>query len=256
MAAGSSPAPFDMIPDNIMCSWDKYINFLKNYIHKYNITKIILDTFPWGIVGEWKSIALDIPKLLIARSLKWEEYKKSAGQGHGPPPDKVLIIEPLELQYMKYLQSKSNVHELKYPIEYSIPGEDSADRLKTVPSDNWVVIHSGNSREQDILTDYALYKFKKKVRKGVELHKIFPSHGFFPAQKIIKDYSVIVSGAGYNMAVMASLAAPYRKHFLFPFIRRYDDQYARVDLVNSGYWECNNKNGAQLAGKWLEESLH
>ena len=58
-------------------------------------------------------------------------------------------------------------------------------------------------------------------------------------------------GVGYNMTAIASQSPPERTHILFPFRRRFDNQFLRAKRLKNGFWQQQNNNGAQQAAQWI-----
>ncbi|MDM8515437.1 hypothetical protein QUF76_04500 [Desulfobacterales bacterium HSG16] len=271
LVKGHEPYPMDEVPYEFLKSRKKYLKYIKEYLKKYDIKAIVIDTFPWGIVGEWKNLALNIPRLLIARSLKWDEYKKRMGFKYGQFPQQCLTIERQEATYEKIISSESKMTRIYAPIVYTESRvAQNRKLLRPDPQQNnshsqnppsssdrrkWLVVHTGDRLEQKKLLKFAKNKMKELGCTNSSLHSVFPIQRIFPASDLIKDYSYIVSGAGYNMAAMACVAGSEQKYFLLPFFRRFDDQFTRARLIQAGGWQYNKREGAKKAGKWLIESL-
>lgn len=258
------PVPLDIIPQHLLTSRRAYYEYLEQYLSHYDIKGIILDTFPWGIVGEWLDVAPGIPRFLIARSLKWQNYYERVRFRQGPMPHRCLVIEPLESAYREILIRESRVTVLREPILWlPSPGSPVSSQLQAVLSrreeenscnpgtPGWLVVHSGDKEEREVLLDLARKEMNRCGGKRPVLQTVFPEQGIFPAQALFPSYSVIISGAGYNMAAAALLSPPHRKHILFPFERKFDDQQARITQMEQGTWCTPKTTGAQKAAQWL-----
>lgn len=271
LVKGHEPYPMDKVPYEFLKSRKEYLKYIKEYLKEYDIKAIVTDTFPWGIVGEWKNLALDIPRLLIARALKWDEYKKRINFKYGQFPQKCLVIEGQKPSYEKIISSESTMTRIYAPIVYTgSKASQNKKLLRPDPQQNksyyqtpssssdrreWLVVHTGDRLEQKTLLKFAKNKMKELGCTNSSLRSVFPMQGIFPASDLISYYSYIVSGAGYNMAAMACVAGPEQKYFLLPFFRRFDDQFTRAKLIQAGRWQHNKREGAKKAGKWLVESL-
>lgn len=251
LAARTSRHPVDCCPGGILASRRSYHAFLAGYLAEHAIDAIVLDTFPWGIVGEWKYLAADLPRLLIARSLKWDIYSGHVapdGRGRGlPVPVKTLAIEPLEEPYRELLERRSAVADLHLPIV-------DAPLPEGPPAERCLVVHSGDATEQRELVDYARDVMNREGR-SVEIETIFPDREIYPARAWFGRYRYVVSGAGYNMAAESSRAGAGRTHFLFPFKRKFDDQLRRIEHIRGGMWSDPRGGGADEAARWIAESL-
>ncbi len=243
LALSYAPCPVDIVSGEILSSKRRYFQFLYDYLAQHQVELLVLDTFPFGIVGEWRVVAPSLPRLLIARYLMWGDYLKRVKTSDGPTPCATLILEPLVRNYRRLLSQDSDLTWLKAPIlldeERSSGSEDKAGCL---------IVHSGNEKERRILKHVAQHEFGQKAT----ITCLFPKQGIYPAERLISRYSRIVSGAGYNMTALASQAPPERKHFLYPFPRRFDNQRLRLKRFKAGLWHSSLSNGAQKAARWLQ----
>ncbi|MCP5048113.1 MAG: hypothetical protein GY940_13155 [bacterium] len=203
-------------------------------------------------MGEWAEVAPDIPRALIARSLKWDSYLERAGSRRGPLPVRSLAIEPLEKVYHELLQQESEISFLEPPIVSKVPPAPDLPPGQY----RWLAIHSGDTEEQRILLDLARQKMAEygHRQQEVSLETVFPGRGIFPVHDLLRSYTHIVSGAGYNMTAQALLCREHRDHILFPFERKFDDQPARVRLFQSGAWCKPVTSGAKQAAEWIKRS--
>jgi hypothetical protein len=242
MVIPHSTFPVDFVASEIQRSRSAYYDYLVEYIRRYNISSIILDAFPWGIIGEWMDIGQGIPRYLIARQLKWNAYCDRVDHKKSAFPPETLIIEPIEDDYHSIIKNESSVAYLDEPIFYDADNSESHDKC--------LVIHTGDELEREILANFARVKMVEYDISEIDM--IFPNHGIFPAERIISKYKYIVSGAGYNMAALSSQSAGKRRHFLLPFNRRFDNQHARVEHLKNGLWRDIKINGAVKAAGWIK----
>jgi hypothetical protein len=158
--------------------------------------RLLVDTFPGGILGELCGLELP-PATLIARRLRWEAYE-AVVDGPLPAYERVFEVEPL------------GVGE---PLE--LPRAPAGDPLAGEP--HWLVVHSGPQEEVDALIGHAAGAPKLIVVSGARI---------YPVEPHLAHAERIVSAAGFNIV---HEAAPYRdRHVMVPFERRFDDQFARA----------------------------
>lgn len=258
LAMASSRHTIDYFEEDKLLSRENYYRSLSDYIDAHRFRLMILDTFPFGIVGEWLTLARDVPKLLIARSLRWDRYRDvinmNKNETWGQYPLRSLVIEPLAADYEAALKEHGEAAYLKEPIL-----QDRIDQHENAGSTDLVnrcaVIHSGDETECDSLLDYA-GKLFKEINISVPIDTIFPGQKIYPAHVLLSSYAYIVSGAGYNMAALASQAGSPRRHYLFPFPRKFDDQHARKKHVESGLWKNMTPDGAGNAARWIMECVN
>ncbi|OQY57984.1 MAG: hypothetical protein B6245_14245 [Desulfobacteraceae bacterium 4572_88] len=197
LAEPYSPVPIDRVPKSCMNSRSDYGAFLEDYIRRHGVRQIVLDTFPFGIVGEWRGQFPEISRFLVARYLKWQDYLKRIALPRKELADEnlanTLIIEPQAPAYEAFLSRKSRTTFLYDPIVFAghdlrtrTPGQETA----------WLVVHSGDRKEQDALLSFANEKRKQMGHENTILDTVFPNQGIYPAQKIMGNYSHIVSAAG------------------------------------------------------------
>ncbi|MBP7735132.1 MAG: hypothetical protein KA369_04090 [Spirochaetes bacterium] len=252
LVMASSGFPIDHIAGDKTESRQGYYGFLSDYIERHQFKLIILDAFPFGIVGEFLALSQDIPRVLIARSLRWGGYADminlKAG-GHCRYPSRSLIIEPLDGKYEAVLKEQSDAASLDEPIldgGFCRPDGAGTRGLQ----ERCAVIHSGDGRERDTLIRYANDVLREE---GISapVDTVFPDRNIYPADDLLASYRYVVSGAGYNMAARASQAGPSRRHYLYPFDRKFDDQHGRKMNIESGLWKNAKPDGARKAARWI-----
>lgn len=258
MVMSHAPCPVDYIQGDLLSSKSDYIEFLNDYIRQYQIKVVVVDTFPYGIVGEWLWINQEIPRILIARNLKWESYAAHVRKknGHSSCPDRFpcfsLIIEPIEATYNSKLKSCSEIHQIHGPILLETNGKNKS------PNQNikgYLIVHSGSKEECEHLIQLADEKMTHPDQSQCPIEKIFSTQKIYPAENVMHRYSTIISGAGYNMVAIASQAPPTRKHILHPFERKFDDQFFRLGKYMEGSWGSASKNQAMEVAIWLTQKV-
>jgi hypothetical protein len=242
LTAGHCPCPVDHIAGEIITSKRKYAAFLTGHIKRHRVQLLIVDTFPSGIVGEWGWVRPAIPVLLVARHVKWKEYMRKTGWVKDASPAHTLAVEPLDDEQATALGNCGEVSQLDSPITMEQPGGGGSKR-------EVLVVHSGPAEELAELRKIA----QERVCGAEAVDVICPGRGVYPVESFIRDYSTVISGAGYNMAALASQAPSGATHILHPFERRFDDQFLRTRRIAEGMWSGAGCDGAQKAVTWLEE---
>ncbi len=241
-----APCPVDIVAGEILTSKQKYLHFLQEYLQRHHIELLVLDTFPFGIVGEWLDTGDHLPRILIARDLKWDEYLKRVKTGRGQIPQHALLLEPLAKNYLRVLKKHSQLTSLDAPI--TLPFWEGRQGYRRSQKEGCLIVHSGDETERKMLRRFTQQEFGASAA----IDCIFPEHGFYPAERVISKYKKVVSAAGYNMTALASQAPPDRIHLLHPFTRRFDNQFRRAQQFKAGeLWKRQHDNGAQDAAKWL-----
>jgi hypothetical protein len=251
--ANSQPFILDSVPLACRDSLTAYLRFLKDYLKAHQIQAVVMDSFPYGLLGEWRFLGPHPLRLLIARFLRWKRYRKRIGPVPENFPAHSLAIEPLDPIYEAILQKHSRMVRLKSPISSHWQPEDC--KANAMEKTGWAVVHSGNPSEQSRLLAFARARMKAEKMADAPLNRLFPEAGIFPAQRRLRACSHIVCGAGYNMTALAASPYPGQRFFLFAFERRFDDQQTRLERFESGNWLESGDNGAGDAADWLKENL-
>ncbi len=187
--------------------------------------RVIIDTFPCGIQGE--VYGLDVPMDLVARLLRWVEYRLAVPTAL-PRFDTVWHIEDLEPDHEAALRAHSRRVVALDLTPSSTP--------TTATEEYWVVVHSGPDEEVRELVQYAEELRGVAVNPPervlvvsgcrVPLPSGFVSQDLYPAAQLFPAASRIISAAGFN--VMLETEAWRAKHDVVPFARKFDDQYRRA----------------------------
>lgn len=210
--------------------------WLAETFEKFCVEEIFIDTFPTGIKGEFCGFDFGEIKLnYVARLLKWSAYKPLF-TGQSPQFENSFLLEPLETEHENFIDSRSRNKsslELIYP---PMAMSNDVEKIINIHSPFWLVVHSGNEEEISELLEYANEMRQIEV-KNVDLILVtskfslpLPSNTFhydlYPASLLLPHTERIISGCGFNII---NQAREFReKHFVIPFPRRYDDQYARA----------------------------
>jgi hypothetical protein len=198
-----------------------------------NAERLIADTFPCGIQGEL-SEGIDIPTDLVARLLRWDEYRRAVPETL-PRFDTVWRVEELTATHESELRKRCNRF---VPLDLAIgeaDGESLApQRVEVRPY--WVVVHSGPEDEVRELVTYAEElrslepappeRIVVASRCSVPLPHGFAPADAYPASPLFADAARIISAAGFNVMLETE---PWRaKHDVVPFPRAFDDQFRRA----------------------------
>ncbi|MDH5602929.1 MAG: hypothetical protein OEY51_03295 [Cyclobacteriaceae bacterium] len=210
-----------------------HMAFFHAVLGKYSITKLYVDVFPQGIMGELSmlSVPAGVSLYLLCRRLKWENYLKWIDQ-KSVQYDTAYILEPLEEAHDKYLQQHAR-EVLSYDLKYPEPGEVKDKSIIRKDRPLWLIVHGFNKEEVEALHRYALelaLKEKEYPRlilisdrkvhmEGIEQLFYFPAFDFFPyADRLF-------TACGYN--IMQETKRYRDKQVTLPFPRKYDDQFWR-----------------------------
>ena len=211
-------------------------DLIENIIHQYSISKIYIDTFPFGIKGEFINLKTNIDKFLIARILKYDVYLNDISKSNlSIENPKTLFkciykIEKLNSDYESAISNFSNQF-----ISLSL-----YDNQKFIESKEnniepyYMIAHTGSLEELQVLMEHAKDYANQNSFKGKILifsPNFIESDNFISLkfQYGINEYypqaTLMFTGCGFN--TMNELRPFRKKHIRIPFKRRYDDQYLR-----------------------------
>ncbi len=251
LAAAACPCALDVVPADVMASRQHYYRFLQDHLRQHRVASIILDSFPFGIVGEWAAVAREVPRFLIARDLKWTAYASAVNVDNGPWPCAGLAIEPLDPAYRLNLEDRLDLDVLNRPIVLPLEQPFGTLPVDHGRSNDWVVAHSGPPAEQELLLRFARERMRERDAGPEEPSTIFPKQGIYPAEPLLLRYKQVVTAAGYNLAAFGMLHRSTFTHHLLPLDRRFDDQYARVARIREQAWLEGGEGGAAQAAAWV-----
>jgi hypothetical protein len=191
---------------------------------------LLVDTFPGGIHGELCD--LDVPMHLVARLLRWDEYRRAV-PGPLPSFETTWIVEELEPDHDTFVRKNSrDIVPLDLSGVTLPPAADGGD----APAPFWLIVHSGPENEVRELIAYAseLRAFAINVPERIlvatrcsnPLPEGFEKIDAYPAAALFPRAERIISAAGFN--VMLETEPWKNKHDVVPFARRFDDQYRRA----------------------------
>ncbi len=207
--------------------------WLSEVIAQIKPSKIFLDAFPAGILGEFchTQIADDIEFFNLARILKWDVYKSRLGK-IDYRFKKVFVLEELSEDHRLFLsQNSDEVEEIKLLLP------EKKDLNVDIPDGAWIIVHAGAHEETLTLVQYAQLEAEKAGVKPVFV-LITPEKppklanekiihlDVYPAYSLFEKAGKVISGAGFNM--VDQMRNMRDKHIVLPFDRVFDDQHLRA----------------------------
>lgn len=226
------PCPVDSVPGTAMSDIHRYLEFLANHLSRHAFRCIVLDTFPFGLLGELKAMAPRLPRVLVARYLRWEAYSSMCTSiSNAVWPDDAILIEEQDSTYTSMLRNNCFVVTARRPISPAASG----DVRGVSCNPGCCIIHSGPGDEINVLKNLAERVMTDKGIPGPP--EVFtPSRNIFPVERYPWAFSDIVTGAGYASCAAAVLLHGRVQYHLHPFKRRFDDQHLRLARLKNGAW--------------------
>lgn len=226
------PCPLDIVPDDAMATSRKYARFFDRYIAAHHFSCLVLDTFPFGLVGELSGAAPALPRVLVGRYLRWDAYMRRVGPDDSAIwPTLSLMIEEQSEEYIAEISRHSRVLQCNSPLSLARPeAVHAGEALKS-----WCVVHSGSPEE---LAELSLIARRLMAGQGVAGDPVIitPEQGIFPLELDPGRFSDVVAGAGYASCAAAKILEGRVRYHLHPFQRRYDDQGLRLQRLRTGVW--------------------
>jgi hypothetical protein len=221
-------------------SQETLIAWFQNLLDETKPEKLYIDAFPGGILGELNRLVLPpgCECYLLARIIKWPEYLDRI-------PDfrlhfrKVHILEKIDPHYQEFLQRHAD--EISFTRLGSLPSQKAPIEI---PDNAWLVIHSGPDSELQALLarveqDMMLEKQQPEIvviypgRRPAFVRDEFVFAGIYPAYSLFERAARVYSAAGFNM--VHQMCSWRHKHYVMPFARLIDDQFARVSLYHDEF---------------------
>jgi hypothetical protein len=218
-----------------------YILSLITLLQQYDIDELYIDCFPIGIYGELNGLSERLPLVkltLISRYIKWESYQHLIKQSN--QFEKVYYVEDNSRSQLAYLSMCSQQFQsLLLPLLKETEEEQVDVTFFTKRQENnyCLIVHSGSNEEVCQLISYAIQKLRLSnlcyplvlaspwgIPDGYA-DKDIVWLNMYPINSYIKKAAIVVSAAGFNLVHEVSLAK--KTHWLLPFERKYDDQFAR-----------------------------
>jgi hypothetical protein len=193
--------------------------------------RIVVDTFPFGLRGEWMTRP-EAPMVYLARRLRLDQY---AYRGDWSAFETIIAAEPLSREHdLAIWGSGARLTRLPGPIRLR-PGTVKTavpvqlERLLDAGGLS-VLVHSGPVEELRLLESLA-----RGARPDAPLAAITPWPGalegipcfdYFPFGNLAARAARVFSGGGYN--IVADMTPHRARHTPIAFERRWDDQAARL----------------------------
>lgn len=208
---------------------------LEEILSANKFADVYIDVFPNGILGELKpEMFANCNVHLLARRLLWNTY---APYLSSMQLNTVFQVEPLEDAHQAWLINHSDGIE---QVSFSYPEtERPPEALSKMKAPVWLVVHSSNTEETELLIQHAQEIANLECAKAqfvvLTNQPIQPSHnasvlhGENPLQWF-PFVDRIVTAAGFN--TWNATAAHRQKHICLPFPRRFDDQFWRANRLS------------------------
>jgi len=202
---------YHKLADELSSNIDELQKYLQQLILSVKPKEIIIDSFPSGIKGELNNLPVlkDMNTTLIARSLRWQTYKKHCDLSN-ITFDRVLTIEPLETDYLQYLSGISTTI-LNFSLDDYCTQSGSIMQLKNLGITDdmplWIVTHSGPQEEVIELLNYTndMMEVEKVNPRVLLISPLKPEHAIkyyhaavFPACPYFDYADRIITGCGFN----------------------------------------------------------
>jgi hypothetical protein len=237
----------DVVPDRAMAERNLYFRFLAGYLARHDFSCIILDTFPFGLLGELADTAVTLPRILVGRYLRWDAYlARCADPDQAVWPRVVIMIEEQERSYLEEMMRHGRIINAPGPISLA----RAADGPAPDAAPACCIVHSGPAEETARLMEIAKHVMAARALQGPP--KVFlPREGVFPVERHLSGFSDIVSGAGYAGCAASAVMNGRVRYHLYPFPRRFDDQARRLRLLREGRWGDTSAGSASSAASVL-----
>ncbi|MEM7549503.1 MAG: hypothetical protein AAF363_07510 [Bacteroidota bacterium] len=194
---------------------------------------LYIDTFPCGILGELNGNLIRAKrKHYLARRLIWRNYRSLISENISF--DNTYQFEPLEPDHQLFIETYCN-SIVSYSLDYKARDLDQKQLEKSLSKSIWLIVHSTQPEELQILVDHAqdiakLERIKPKfiVISDVEI-PLPDSTKLLPEENPVEWYPKadrIFTAGGFN--TWYQLKAWRHKHTALPFPRKFDDQFWRI----------------------------
>jgi hypothetical protein len=213
----------------------------------------VVDTFPFGLLGELRHPAPHLPRVLVGRYLRWDAYRKRCGTlGGAVWPRVAVMIEEQQSAYLEETGRHSRIITARWPVSLARPTDGTAPGVRPA----CCIVHSGPSAEMSRLADLARTIMAGRAITGTP--EVFsPEKGLFPLEHHLSCFSDIVAGAGYASCAAAAVLKGRVRYHLHPFPRRFDDQALRLRRLYESRWGADSAGDASTVAAivWGEVEL-
>jgi hypothetical protein len=195
--------------------------YYKQLLDEYQITCLIVDTFPRGIVGELVGVldTITMPKIMLVRDLN-PRYVHQYNLGRFMQDHYDLCI-PIEL--VAFNQNLAIEHPITICSAHEILETASAQKILGVHNPERKTIFicpSGTLPDQQLFQD--LYTELRELLPAYNVHLI----DYFPAMQLYSAVDVVIGSGGYN--TVGECLAMNLPLLGVPFLRLYDRQALRL----------------------------
>jgi hypothetical protein len=228
----SGPMQIARVPEGIAAGTAQYHAWLDAQLAACKTDGLIVDAFPGGLFGELCGRPFDSMRLWhVARRLQWSVYARRLLTM--PPRFEVSwIVEPLDAEHAAFLEAHS---DRVIPLTLEDPPAAEVRVPDDLPDSFWLIAHAGPAHEIEELMAYALEtRALERSRSPLVVSTPQPPGALpescryidvYPATVLFPRAERIFTAAGFNCVRQLS---PWRhKHWMLPFPRPLDDQYAR-----------------------------
>lgn len=259
LARPHAPCWMDIVPREVMERRGDYLHFLAGYLTENGFNRIVIDVFPFGLLGELKELAPEIPRILVGRYLKWDAYLERCGaMDRAVWPVVALMIEEQDDGWMKGMEDNSRIVSVRYPVSPVSPVGRGRGSVSLRPP-ACAVVHSGPEEETAILMQMAQQIMTEKGIPG-RPELFTPARGVFPfpSEPLLTRFTDVVTGAGYGACATAAVLKGEVNYHFHPFHRRFDDQALRLRRMQNGDWsDTESHDGTRaVADRLWNEVMH
>ena len=210
---------------------------------------VIIDAFPGGLLGELCDFAFPAGVTLVhcARLLRWPIYSEML-KSDLPKYHQCYQLESINDDHMRALSA----HCAKIDtLNMSDPPVVTSDRSMTPqmrPKPNavlWLIVHAGSADEIIELVHFAQdtaalegvtpHFMLLSPRRPDALSPVIDHHRVYPAHAWFAKADRIFTACGFN--TVRQLRPHRAKHRFMPFLRRFDDQFARAAMLRANTWD-------------------
>lgn len=218
------------------------IVWLQKVVDELKPEQVYIDAFPAGILGELTEVFFpaETEIYLLARIIKWPVYAERIPVFNSRFT-KVFRFECLDEDYEKFLSEHAD--EI---VDIDLKRETSEDQVAGIPEGCWLVIHSGPDSELESLLR-VVKEHLERAKSDPQVVVVYPGHrpefvpetfSFITAYPVFSTYGRaerVYSGAGFNMVDQMRKFRAH--HYVMPFERILDDQFARCRLYQQEFAE-------------------
>jgi hypothetical protein len=227
------PFAVERVPKAIGADSIEYRAWLSAHLAARDLDGVIVDAFPGGLFGElcgWRPCQ-GLTVWHVARRVRWSAYRPRLRAA--PPRFGVtFVVEALEPLQSTFLEEHS---DRLVTLALEDPPAADVQLPDDLPNRYWLIAHAGSPQETRELIAYALET--RAVERCRTAFVVATPHRLdalppdcrcldvYPATALVPRAERVFTAAGFNSVRQM---APWRdKHWMLPFPRALDDQFAR-----------------------------